>query len=189
MLNVALKEWAVVCELLASGELALLLRKGGIEESAGPGRFELEHDRFALYPAWEHQKPDRIKDAYRDRVQLFEAEPSELTLTAMGHVTPETIWPVPSREAFDRLEDLHCWTTPQIDMRFDYKPERPLYLMAVRTFRLPRPKTIPNRASYAGCKSWVPLADEDAVEVTEARPVLSDDAFNAIVARINRALR
>jgi hypothetical protein len=186
-LDIALKEWAVVCDLLASGELAILLRKGGIEESAGPGRFELEHDRFALFPAWEHQKPDRIKEPFRDRVKVFDQEPSELTLRAMGVVTPETIWPVPSREAFDQLDDLHCWTTPQIDMRFNYKPERPLYLMAVRVYRLPEAKTIANRETYAGCKSWVPLEAGDEVDVTNAQPVLEDAAFERVLERINRA--
>jgi len=187
ILDIALKEWAVVCELLASGELAMLLRKGGIEESAGPGRFELEHDRFALSPAWEHQKPERIKEAYRDRVRVFDEEPQSLSFDAMGVVTPATIWPVPSREAFDQLDDLHCWTTPQIDMRFNYKPERPLYLMAVRTYRLAEPKTIPNRESYAGCKSWVPLEAGDEVDPTGAKPVLGDAAFERIVQRIDRA--
>jgi hypothetical protein len=186
-LDMALKEWAVVCELLASGELAILLRKGGIEESAGPGRFELKHDRFALFPAWEHQQPDRIKPVYRDRVHVFGEEPSELTLSAMGAVTPETIWEVPSRAAFDQLDDLHCWTKPQIDMRFDYKPERPLYLMAVRAYRLPEPKTIPNHPDYAGCKSWVPLEAGDRIETAGAEPALSDKRFQQILGRINRA--
>jgi hypothetical protein len=183
-----LKEWAVVCDLLATGELAILLRKGGIEETAGPGRFELEHDRFALFPAWEHQKPDRIKEAYRDRVHVFDQEPTELPLNAMGVVTPATIWQVPSRQAFEQLDDLHCWTTPQIDMRFDYKPDRPLFLMAVRVYRLPRPRTIPNRESYAGCKSWVPLQANDHVDASDAEPVLDESAFDQIVQRVDRAL-
>ena len=184
-LDIALKEWAAVCDLLASGELAILLRKGGIEESAGPGRFELIHDRFALWPAWEHQDPERIKPAFRDRVQVYDREPDELSLQAIGVVSSDTIWPVPSRAAFDQLEDLHCWTTPQIDMRFNYKPDRPLYLMAVRAYRLPAPKRVPNRADYAGCRSWVPLEQEDEVEVTGAEPALDDEAFKRIVQRIN----
>jgi len=185
MMDIALKEWAVVCDLLLSGELAILLRKGGIEESAGPGRFELRYDRFALFPAWEHQDPARIKPAYRDRVAVFADEPSEVTIRGMGVVGPSTIWPVPSRAAFDQLEDLHCWTRPQIDMRFDYKPDRPLYLLAVRAYALPEPQTVPARADYAGCTSWVPLAEEDEIDVTDAKPVLTDEQFQQIVERIN----
>ena len=52
MLRIALKEWAVICDLLLAGEQAILLRKGGVHEGTGPGQFRLEHDRFALFPAW-----------------------------------------------------------------------------------------------------------------------------------------
>lgn len=183
MLNVALKEWAVVCELLLEGELAVLLRKGGIHERGGAGVFELEHPRFALFPAWLHQVPNRMKPAYRDRVQRFREEPAEVTLRGVGAV--EHIWQVPSREAFDQLDDLHCWSRPQIDMRFRYKPERPLYLMAVRVHRLDEPKRIVNRESYAGCRSWVPLAAEDAVDDAKMEPALTLEAFAAVVERIN----
>ncbi len=185
MLDIALKEWAVVCDLLIEGELALLLRKGGVHEWGGPGRFRLEHDRFALFPAWEHQNPDWIKPAYRDRVVLFEAEPQWFELR--GVATVGRIWPVPSREAFDQLDDLHCWEKPQIDMRFNYKPERPLYLMAVRAYRLAEPKTIRMTDEYRGCMSWAPLAADDRVDDTGATPALDDSAFEAIVERVEQA--
>ena len=185
MLNVALKEWQIVCDLLLEGELALLLRKGGIHETGGAGVFELEHPEFALFPAWLHQVPNRMKPMYRDRVQRFREEPAEVTLRGFGAV--DHIWQVPSRAAFDELDDLHCWSRPQIDMRFNYKPERPLYLMAVRVHRLKEPKTITNRESYAGCKSWVPLEGDDAVDETNADVVLSDVAFTDVIERVNRA--
>ncbi|MEO1237669.1 MAG: hypothetical protein AAFX76_12855, partial [Planctomycetota bacterium] len=53
------------------------------------------------------------------------------------------LWEVPppevgGREAFDRLDDLHPWLPPQVDMRFGYKPERPLYVVLVQAFRFDR---------------------------------------------------
>ena len=60
-LDIALKEWAIVCDFLAQGKCALLLRKGGIHEAGGPGRFALNHDRFLMFPAWEHERLDWIK--------------------------------------------------------------------------------------------------------------------------------
>jgi hypothetical protein len=33
--------------------------------------------------------------------------------------------------------------------------------------------------------SWVPLAEADEIDVTDAKPVLSDDQFQKIVERIN----
>ena len=130
--------------------------------------------------------PDRIKEQHRDRVEVLD-EPFEQTITGIGDATH--IWEVPSRAAFDSLEDLHCWTKPQIDMRFDYKPEKPLYLMAVRAWKLTQPKTVLNVPDYAGCRSWVPLADQDAVDDSKLIPALDDDAFNAIVHRVSLAMQ
>ncbi|MEX0655217.1 MAG: DUF1802 family protein [Phycisphaeraceae bacterium] len=187
MLDVALKEWAVVCDLLLEGRLTLLLRKGGIHERGGVAVFELEHPRFALFPAWLHQVPNRMKPAYRERVVRRREEPVEVTLQGMAEATH--IWQVPSREAFDALDDLHVWSKPQIDMRFNYKPERPLYLVAVRVSRLAAPKTIVNRPAYAGCKSWVPLEAGDAVDEGGAAAVVDEGAYGRVVARVERAMR
>lgn len=184
MLRTALKEWHIVCELLLEGRLALLLRKGGISEPGGDGVFELEHSRFALYPSWAHQKPAMIKEQHRSRVEVFN-EPDEIPLT--GWAEAAHIWQVPSREAFDALEDLHCWTKPQIDMRFNYKPDRPLYLLAVRAYRLDQPRVIDNMPEYAGCKSWVPLRENDAVDEAGSVVSMSDEAFADVVRRVEAA--
>ncbi len=186
MLDVALKEWAVVCDLLLEGKLALLLRKGGIAEKGGAGVFELEHPRFAMWPSWAHQIPQRIKEPFRDQVQVLD-EPGEVTLCGYGQV--DHIWQVPSREAFDQLEDLHCWTEPQINMRFNYKPEKPLYLMAVRAYKLAQTKEVENLPEYSGCRSWVPLHDTDAVDEAGAVAALDDSHFAVIVARVNQAFK
>ncbi len=182
MLRIALKEWAIVCDLLLSGEQVVLLRKGGVHEEAGPGRFRLEHDRFALFPAWEHQKPGWIKPRFRDRVQTYEREPTQIALRGFG--VAGRIWEVPSRAAFDELDDLHGWEQPQVDMRFDYKPQRPLYLLAIRAYRSEHPKSIDVDPRYWGCKSWVDLRPEHAIDDVAAEPVLSDNEFAAVIDRI-----
>jgi hypothetical protein len=186
MLEKALKEWAVICDALVAGEQSILLRKGGIEEADGPGRFRLATPRFALFPAWLHQRPEQIKPPWRDRVQLFDHEPSEITLRGTG--VAEQVWQVPSRESLDALADLHIWTAEQLDMRWNYKPHQPLYLLAIRVFRLPEPKTITNNPAYAGCKSWVELDPADAVDNAEATPVIGDPAFAELVDRVGAAL-
>jgi hypothetical protein len=185
MLHIALKEWSIVCDLLAEGQLAILLRKGGIHEEGGPGVFRLEHPRFALFPSWAHQKPEMIKPQFRDRVRVM-PEPAEITFRTVAHAA--RIWCVPCRRAFDQLEDLHCWTEPQLDMRFEYRPDRPLYLLAVRCCVLGSPRTVVNDWSYGGCKSWVPLKEGDAVDEVGGAPVLSDEQFNALLTRIDAAM-
>ncbi len=185
MLDTALKEWAVVCDLLLQGKLAILLRKGGIAETGGPGVFELEHPRFALFPSWAHQKPEMVKEPFRHLVEPLD-EPAQITFHSLGHAAH--IWHVTDRRAFDQLDDLHPWTAAHIDMRFNYKPDRPLYLIAVRCYRLSTPKTINYHAQYAGCKSWVPLRPGDEVDDAGATPVLDDTAFGQIVDRISAAV-
>ncbi len=186
MLKIALKEWAVVCDLLVEGSLAIVLRKGGIHEEGGPGRFKLEVDRFALFPAWEHQDPGKLKSPYQGRVKTFGQEPGELQIR--GYAEAARIWQVQSREAFDQLDDLHCWTREQIDMRFNYKPDRPIYLLALRAFRLPQSRMIANQPRYAGCRSWVDLDEADAIDESGATAAISDDDFAALLERIEMSL-
>lgn len=182
MLDTALKEWKIVCDLMAEGQLALLLRKGGIHEDRGPGRFEMDHQRFLLFPSWLHQKPEMIKPGARDRVELLD-EPERVTLTAYGEAA--NIWEVPSRPAMEKLDDLHCWTAAQLDMRFGYRPENPLFLVAVRVFRLEKPVEIDNLLEYGGCRSWVPLRAEHRVDPEGAISVVDDRAFAKMVGRID----
>ena len=187
-IDIALKEWAIVCDFLAQDQCALLLRKGGIHEAGGPGRFALNHDRFLMFPAWEHERLDWIKPGWASEVATSidepeQAEPSRITFKCYAEAAK--IWAVPSREAFDTLDNLHPWATPQIDMRFNYKPDRPLYLLALRAYRMSRELVVPNRDSFAGCVSWVPLRAGDAVEVGSAEPALSDAEFNSILARVD----
>jgi hypothetical protein len=190
-IDIALKEWAIVCDFLTQGRCALLLRKGGIHEAGGPGRFRLDHDRFLMFPAWEHERLDWIKPAWLTDEKMpsidepERAEPSRIMFTCYAEAAK--IWEVPSREAFERLDDLHPWGEPQIDMRFGYKPDRPLYLLALRAYRLAEPKTIPNRDAFAGCVSWVPLTSEDAFDVRGAEPAMSDESFAEVLNRVKRA--
>ena len=60
-------------------------------------------------------------------------------------------------------------------MRRGYRPDLPLYLILVRVYRLAHPCVIPNRPSYAGCKSWVNLTEE--IDIGGATPVLDDAAY------------
>jgi hypothetical protein len=183
MLNVGLKEWSIVCDLLLEGSLTLLLRKGGIHEDEGPGEFRLEHPRFGLFPSWAHQKPEMIKPEFRPRV-VVTPEPAEITFHGIGEAAK--IWEVPDRPAMEKLDDLHCWTAAHLDMRFNYKPDHPLYLVAIRASRLAVPRTVVNDWQYGGCKSWVPLKDQDRLDDTAATPALSDAEFERIIARVDQ---
>ena len=172
-LQVALKEWAVVCRALESGRQLLLLRKGGIYEAAG--EFELEHREFLLFPTYLHQNPQMLKSGDQAGYEPHAAEPAEVSLSAAGVVTD--ILQLTSRQQMNKIDDEHVWTSPLIDMRFNYRPENPLYLLLVRAYRLHARVTIANTPAYAGCKSWVPL--DQPVQLGDALPVLDDVKYEA----------
>jgi hypothetical protein len=170
-LNIALKEWDTVCSALGSGRQILLLRKGGIYESAGG--FEIENRQFLLFPTFLHQNPQMLKD---DAIQWYEkraTEPEQITMTFAGEITD--IIRVANRAQMDALDAEHVWTRPLIDMRFNYKPQNPLYLLLVRAYALPHSVTVQNTPAYAGCKSWVPL--DEAVDASAAKAVLDEASY------------
>lgn len=154
-LQIALKEWASVCSALESGRQVILLRKGGIQEWAGG--FEIESRQFLLFPTYLHQNPQMLKPEDGRDLQAANTEPAQVILSSAGVITD--IVRLQTRAQMDALDSEHIWTAPLIDMRFNYRPENPLYLLLVRTYRLNTPIVIDNIPAYAGCKSWVPLSE------------------------------
>jgi hypothetical protein len=171
-LNVALKEWAVVCRALEHGRQMILLRKGGIFEAAGG--FELEHREFLLFPTYVHQNLEMLKPEAQEAFEPRAAEPDEIPISVAAIVTD--IIQLKSRAQMDALADEHIWADPLIDMRFSYRPKNPLYLLLVRAYRLHEPITIANTPAYAGCKSWVPLDQE--LPTGDAAVVMDDVKYD-----------
>ncbi|HVT90417.1 MAG TPA: DUF1802 family protein [Tepidisphaeraceae bacterium] len=170
-LDVALKEWNVVCQALGTGRQIILLRKGGIHESSSG--FELEHVRFLLFPTYLHQNLKMLKPDVQADFEPHSSEPARITLSFAAEVTD--IIRLKYRSQIDVLDSEHIWTSPLIDMRFNYKPENPLYLLIVRAYRLAQHVTVDNTPEYAGCKSWVPL--ETQIDVAGATPAMDDMSF------------
>lgn len=170
-LQIGLKEWATVCHAMETGRQMILLRKGGIYEAAG--EFELEHPQFLLFPTCLHQNLNMLKPEAHAGFEPANAEPQQVRITAAGVVSD--IIQLRSRRQMDALDGEHVWAPPLIDMRFNYKPQNPLYLMLVRAYRLHEPQVIENTVAYAGCKSWVPL--DEPVPIAGAPPVLDDARY------------
>jgi len=156
-----------VCRALEVGRQIMLLRKGGISESIGG--FELEHRSFLLFPTYVHQNAAMLKPGFAESLAPA-VEPATVTLMSCAVVTD--ILKIQTRSQVDALDAEHIWTKPLIDMRFQYRPSNPLYLLLLRGYRLTEPVTVDNSPAYAGCKSWVPL--DSAITAADAVPVLTD---------------
>ena len=63
----ALKEWAVLVDAMARGEIIAMVRKGGIrEQRAG---FSVRHDRFLFYPTWCPEKSAELGLRFQARLE------------------------------------------------------------------------------------------------------------------------
>jgi hypothetical protein len=180
--NVALKEWESVVAALASGVQICLLRKGGIVEAARGG-FHLREQKFLLFPTYEHEHLLLLKDEYKRLMRPGCA--GEISIALVCTVTD--IFTAPPFQALQNAGDFYIWNDTFLRKRTDYKPDLPLYCILVRASRLQPPRTIPERPSYAGCKSWVHLTEE--IPVDGAIPVLSAEEYGARRNALLEALR
>src|SRR6478672_6837747 len=170
----ALKEWAVACEALGQGEQILLIRKGGISEEHK--EFRIEHPEFLLFPTYEHQRTELVKPFARPELEAVVAGRGALDRVELRYwATVAEIFEVTEVDQLRAIAPLHLWSDDYALERLRWRPRKPLQLPALRVHRLAEPVSLPLRAEYGGCKSWLTL--EEAVAVEGARPVLDDVAF------------
>lgn len=180
----ALKEWAVAVEALERGETALVVRKGGIREKS----FAVPEARFAFFRSYEHQNEGQLKPLYHDILRGLPRRKDDdgviLTSFAEVHAAHEVSEP----DELAALDPFHIWTDEYAESRLKWRPKKPLTVLALRVYVLPRAVELPYRKElYGGCKSWVEL--ERAIPTEGARPALGDEGFGGLVGPALEALR
>lgn len=183
--QIALKEWAVTVRALAQGRQVLLVRKGGIHES---GRdFRVAHPEFLLYPTYEHQREDLLKDGHQSSLREVLAETrldDRITFSHLARVE-ETI-EVSQQAKVDDLSPYHIWTDNYAQSRLRWKPMLPLSVLLLRVYSLEQPVTVVFLPEYKGCTSWVDVLDR--VPLGRLDPVMGDEEFQRQVTEIKRCL-
>jgi len=168
--DAALKEWASIVEALEKGVQTTLLRKGGIVEAARDG-FHVRRQRFLLYPTHEHQHARLLREPY-----ISWGGPGvegQLRLRVLAEVA--AVYRAPEdRSVLLGMQDEFIWNADFVHQRYDYRPDLPLWILLLRVYRIPE-VVVPDRGSYAGCKSWVNLTED--VPVEGAAVVLPDAGF------------
>jgi hypothetical protein len=181
----ALKEWAVLVDAMLRGELIAMVRKGGIrEQRAG---FSVRHDRFLLYPTFFHEKLNELAPRYAASLETSHArKPEAGTIRVEAVADVVGVWQVSELETLRAIEGTHGMSWPAVESRFHYKNKPGVQVIAVRVSKLAAPVVVPETRRYLGCVSWVEL--DDAVDVSNATPVLDDAALMMQVARLRNAL-
>src|SRR5690242_10621835 len=123
---IAFKEWAVTVRALAEGEQLVTLRKGGIREP--DKHFAVEHERFFLYPTFDHQRIDLVRESHRPELRRAleegvwaDGEPTVRAWTADGGIgQPDRVrirawaevaahFTITERRAVDALSPFYVW--------------------------------------------------------------------------------
>jgi hypothetical protein len=204
----ALKEWAIVCKALESGNQILSFRKGGIMEFRNG--FELKFKNFFLSPTFEHQAKESIRMDYHttlDELNRKNSLDSAVTLPDSNKSTEITSFveithfsEVPDLTTLKKLENFHIWTDDYLKSRFDYNPKKPLYLLLLRAYKLNNTIKLMNKPEWIGCKSWIQIDshDPDLMAYFEnhlpekpfeylksiSKPCIDDDNFNKLSEKV-----
>lgn len=181
----ALKEWAVLVDAMARGEIIAMIRKGGIrEQRAG---FSVRHDRFLLYPTFFHEKANEVAPRFVSRLDASHSrQPAEGTIRIEYVADVLGVWEVTSLDALRAIDEAHGLAWSAVESRFHYKNRPGVQVVAVRVARLPEAVIVPETRRYLGCVSWVAL--DEGIDVSNATPVLDDASLLMRVAALRNAL-
>lgn len=181
----ALKEWKVLCDAMAAGDVVAMVRKGGIrEQRAG---FAVRHDRFLLYPTFFHEKAAELQPRFRERLAGAHADrPADgvVRLELVAHAV--AVWPVTELDPLRAIEEAHGLAWPAVESRFHYRNRPGVQVVATRVHRLRTPVELPEQRRYQGCVSWVAL--DEAIDVGDAQPVLHEADFERRLAALRAVL-
>jgi hypothetical protein len=175
-LRYALKEWAVAVKALERGGTALVVRKGGIREKA----FAVPKTRFLLLPGYEHQRPELLESKYRHFMDEIPDLTDDGPLRFSSFAEVAGAYEISEPEELAAIDPHHMWTSEYAESRFRWRPKKPLTVLVLRTYLLPEVAELPYMDEYGGCKSWIEL--QETVSVEGARPALSDQDFERLVA-------
>jgi hypothetical protein len=172
---------------LLAGEQIIDVRKGGLHED---GRhFGLRSPRVWLYPTAEHQRPELLKAAYRHTIDLSRASPVGEPIRIDGWADVVGVGKVVDPGHLAEIDSKTIWTHEYAESRLQWKRRDPLWVLALRAYRLAEPMTVPWRDEYGGCTSWVDLPDlPDDPAALPSETALSDVAFGARLEGVTAAL-
>lgn len=169
----ALKEWATVVSALESGDQTVLLRKGGILETASG--FVIESKKFLLFPTFEHQSFGNVKPRFHNYLNTVkESKPADgqNKITSYAEVIAEA--DITSEEKISELSEFHIWSDSYIRTRMNWMPDKAIKAVFLKTYKVPE-FDIPLKPEYQGCKSWIDIN----ANISSGKPVLSDSELNS----------
>ena len=175
--DLGLKEQSVVCEALGRGLQTFVPRKGGIDDLADAETLAIPQRPFLLLPARFHETLDNLRPPILAALQSHLPTKIEGQFQARyaAQVEREVFLETDSR--IEAVAEHQAFDASVLQERFDYRTPG-LHLLLLRVYQLSDAVFVPENEQTGGCRSWIELPQPHPCE---ARPVLSDDAFEARV--------
>jgi hypothetical protein len=151
----ALKEWATVVKALEEGKQTVILRKGGILETASG--FNIESKKFFLFPTWEHQETKHVKPEFHEFLNsVLNKKPEEgfNKISSYAEILFEK--DIESNNVINNLSSFHVWSDSYIQERRNWMPEKPMKAVFLKIIKIPE-FNLPLQPEFSGCKSWIEL--------------------------------
>jgi hypothetical protein len=182
--TIGFKEWQVVCDALATGRQSILLRKGGIHE--GRHGFSFAHESFFLFPTRFHAQGDQVREG---EVKIMpEWQPGEEILIT-HHARAAWALTISDWSKLAALEPFHIYSETTVRDRFDWQGKGmaagSIHVALIDVRELDQPWKLPYQPSFGGCRSWIDLPEPPPDWEKKARPVLGEDAFETLRARLD----
>lgn len=170
--NKALKEWGAVVEALIHGEQTILIR-----------RKRPAHTEFFLYPTF---GPKQTRRSFQKQFYGIYGKAMTSKLRRKVEIrcyaqVKETI-EVDNIERLKDLSDHYVWTPSHVEEYFKKSKYPKLYVLILRTFKLPEPKIVD---VFPGI-SWVNLPEP--ISIVNCAPVLTEEEFNTKMNEIKAKL-
>lgn len=182
--DVGFKEWAGVCDALATGRQAIILRKGGIDEASGPGLFVPEHSAFWLYPTRLHQAAQGLREAPPPGPPPADLPPGTVPIRAFA--VAHSAGRVEDERTLDELRDFHVWTDETVHQRFQYRSPG-LWVLATRIYTREPPYYVAATPEHEGCKTWVPL--DRPLSTAGMRAALDEETWWSVKLELQSVLK
>lgn len=177
-MTTAFKEWAIICELLGTGQQSLILRKGGIAE--GRDGFAFKHDRFHLMPTRFHEQIARTTLPADTPIPAGAPEGWH-HIQYLAEISRTLV--IRDLDIALALAPLHHWREEIVRERFSYDEEPGISAALVRVYQLEPRHAFEDAPRYGGCRSWVQIPEPP--DATTLTPVLDEETHTRALAKFD----
>eukprot|EP01026_Neomeris_dumetosa_P006509 TRINITY_DN12062_c0_g1_i10.p1 TRINITY_DN12062_c0_g1~~TRINITY_DN12062_c0_g1_i10.p1 ORF type:complete len:241 (-),score=17.09 TRINITY_DN12062_c0_g1_i10:271-993(-) len=169
----ALKELAIVCAAIKSGDQTVIFRKGGIREPY----FKPKAQEFLLFPTGFHEDHSLWKPQYLDKYSKWTSyDIKNLPILEFdSYCEVSGAWLVENeKDVVSALDDLHICSDTFAQKRLKWRHKEPVTVLELRC-RSIEPIQRQKLEEWLGCFSWVDIKLDQLFQFGEF--VLNDDDF------------